>query len=73
MENLGINIELSRDKLITEQAMKLLQDYYCREKEPSPQYAFARAATCYSPTKEFAQRIYDYVSKGWFMFAFDRK
>ena len=51
MENLGINIELSRDKLITEQAMKLLQDYYCREKDPSPLYAFARAATCYSPTK----------------------
>ena len=69
MENLGINIDLKRDKLITDQAMKLLKDYYCREKEPSPQYAFARAATCYSPTKEFAQRIYDYVSKGWFMFA----
>ena len=69
MENLGINIELDRDKIITDQAMKLLTDYYCREKEPSPQYAFSRAATCYSPSKEFAQRIYDYVSKGWFMFA----
>ena len=69
MENLGINIELDRDKIITDQAMKLLTDYYCRDKEPSPQYAFSRAATCYSPNKEFAQRIYDYVSKGWFMFA----
>ena len=69
MENLGIKIELDRDNIITEQAMKLLTDYYCRDKEPSPQYAFARAATCYSPNNEFAQKIYDYVSKGWFMFA----
>ena len=69
MENLGIKIDLDRDNIITDQAMKLLTDYYCRDKEPSPQYAFARAATCYSPDKAFAQRIYDYVSKGWFMFA----
>ena len=57
MENLGIKIELDRDNIITEQAMKLLTDYYCRDKEPSPQYAFARAATCYSPNNEFEQKI----------------
>ncbi len=69
MSKVNLEIELDRDNLITEQAMKLLVDYYCREGETSPQQAFARAASCYSPTDEFAKRIYDYVSKGWFMYA----
>ena len=64
-----VEINLERDKNITEQAMKLLKDYYCRDGETSPQQAFARAAACYSPNDAFAQRIYDYVSKGWFMYA----
>ena len=64
-----VAIQLERDFKITEQAMKLLKDYYCRDGETSPQHAFARAASCYSPDDEFAQKIYDYVSKGWFMFA----
>src|SRR5210317_1906603 len=64
-----VEINLERDKNITEQAMKLLKDYYCRDGETSPQQAFARAAACYSPNAAFAQRIYDYVSKGWFMYA----
>ena len=64
-----VAIKLERDKNITEQAMKLLKDYYCKEGETSPQQAFARAASCYSPDDEFAKRIYDYVSKGWFMYA----
>ena len=64
-----VAIKLERDRNITEQAMKLLKDYYCKEGETSPQQAFARAASCYSPNDEFAKRIYDYVSKGWFMYA----
>ena len=64
-----VAIKLERDKNITEQALKLLKDYYCKEGETSPQQAFARAASCYSPDDEFAKRIYDYVSKGWFMYA----
>jgi len=67
---LGVSIDLNRDKLLSEQASKLLKDYYCNDEEDSPQHAFARAAAayCYGDMK-LAQRIYDYVSKGWFMFA----
>jgi len=65
-----ISIDTDRDNLLSDQALKLLKDYYCEQDEPSPQYAFARAALayCYGDT-ELAQRIYDYVSKGYFMYA----
>ncbi len=68
--HLGITIDLGKDNKLTVQAKKLLKDYYCREDEPSPQYAFARAAVayCYGDL-ELAQRIYDYVSSGWFMYS----
>ena len=67
---LGVSIDLDADKNLSEQAVKLLTDYYCQEGETSPQMAFARAASAYSyGDMELAQRIYDYVSKGWFMFA----
>ena len=67
---LGISIETDKDKLLSEQAEKLLKDYYCIEGEDSPQMAFARAAKayCYGDTK-LAQRIYNYASNKWFMFA----
>ena len=67
---LGINIDKNRDNLLSEQAHKLVKDYYCKENENSPQEAYARAAVAYSyGDMDLAQRIYDYVSKGWFMFA----
>ena len=67
---LGINIEKSRDNRLSDQAHKLVKDYYCKDKESSPQEAYARAAVAYSyGDMDLAQRIYDYVSKGWFMFA----
>ena len=67
---LGISIDTDKDKLLSTQAAKLLKDYYCIEGEDSPQMAFARAAKayCYGDIK-FAQRIYNYVSNKWFMFA----
>ena len=67
---LGISIETDKDKLLSKQAAKLLKDYYCVDGEDSPQMAFARAAKayCYDDTK-LAQRIYNYVSNKWFMFA----
>ncbi len=65
-----IQIDLTRDKNFTEQAMKLLKDYYMRPEENSPQESFARAASCYSGGDEaLAQRVYEYVSKQWFMFS----
>lgn len=67
---LGVQIDKNKDTLLSEQAKKLLTEYYCRKDETSPQMAFARAANAYSyGDKKLAQKIYDAASKGWFMFA----
>tara|TARA_R110000772_G_scaffold22473_1_gene60749 strand:- start:2175 stop:3929 length:1755 start_codon:yes stop_codon:yes gene_type:complete len=65
-----IAIDYSRDEEFSDQALKLLTDYYMLEDESSPQEAFARAALAYCDGDyKFAQRIYDYASRRWFMFA----
>src|SRR6056300_1578311 len=65
-----IAIDYSRDENFSAQALKLLTDYYMLPDESSPQEAFARAALAYCEGDYgFAQRIYDYASKRWFMFA----
>lgn len=64
-----LKIDLNRDALLTEQAQKLLQDYYMLPDERSTQEAFARAASGYGSRPELAQNIYDYTSKGWCMFS----
>ena len=70
VEYLGVKIDTDRDNELTEQAFKLLKDYYCRPEEPSPQHAFARAAVAYSyGDMKLAQNIYEYASKGWFMYS----
>ena len=70
MKHLGITIYPERDNDLTEQAVILLKDYYMLEDETSPQEAFARAAVAYCEGDlDFAQRIYDYASKRWFMYA----
>ena len=69
---LGIVIDYSRDKSLPEQGKALLtrDGFYKLSHERSPQETFARAATSYSfGDYDFAQRIYDYASKGWFTFA----
>ena len=66
----GINVDLNRDMTLTPQALTLLQDFYMLDSEKSPQEAYARAAVAYcAGDLGLAQRIYDYVSKGWFMFS----
>ena len=66
---LGIEIDTSRNEMLSPQATTLLKDYYCKDGE-DPQEAFARAAVAYSKgDNDFAQRIYDYASRRWFMFA----
>ena len=66
----GINVDLNRDMTLTPQALTLLQDFYMLNSEKSPQEAYARAAVAYcAGDLGLAQRIYDYVSKGWFMFS----
>ncbi|MDB4726152.1 ribonucleoside-diphosphate reductase subunit alpha [bacterium] len=67
---LGLKIDLDRDKDLSDQAMSLLKDYYMKDSELYAQQAFARAAVAYCEGDHaFAQRIYDYASKRWFMFA----
>ena len=69
-EYLGITLDYEKDKTLSEQAYKLLKDYYCLDNEHSPQQAYARAALAYcGGDMGLAQRIYDAVSKGWFMYA----
>jgi ribonucleoside-diphosphate reductase alpha chain len=71
-EYLGIIIDYSRDALIPEQGLALLtgKGFYKKEWEVSPQQGLARASTGYCfGDYEFAQRIYDYASKGFFTFA----
>ena len=70
LNHLGITIDRTKDKDLSEQAYKLLKDYYCNKDEDSPQQSYARAAVAYCDGDlQLAQRIYNYVSKGWFMFA----
>jgi len=67
---LGITIDRKRDKKMSEQARELVTNYYLRGKEKSPQEAYARACVAYSGGDlELAQRLYDAVSQGWFMFS----
>lgn len=64
-----VRVDYSRDELLSEFSKDLLSKHYCLEGE-TPQDAYARAAHCFSyGDHNLAQRVYDYVSKGWFMFS----
>ena len=64
-----INIDYRKDKLLTEFSHKTLQDRYLVGDEGSPQEGFARAAQAFADDEAHAQRLYDYASNLWFMFA----
>lgn len=64
-----MKLDYDRDRLLPEFAIKTLQDKYMIPGEKSPQEAFARAAKAFADNDEHAQRLYDYASKLWFMFA----
>ena len=64
-----INVDYSRDDLLTEAGKLILKDRYLLPTEASPQEAFARAAKAFADDEAHAQRLYDYASKLWFMFA----
>ena len=66
---MAIQISFDRDSLLPEFSKKTLNDRYMVESEISPQEAFARAAQTFSDDDAMAQRIYDYASQLWFMFA----
>ena len=62
----GIEIDPSRDALLTEFGKKTLEDRYLLPGETF-QGMFARVATAYADDPDHAQRIYDYISRLWFM------
>lgn len=69
-----IKIDKSMDNLLAEYAVGMLKDFYLSDYEDSPQEAFGRASVAWATYKgktdyELAQRLYDYVSNKWFMFA----
>lgn len=69
-----LKIDKERDNLLTDYAIGMLKDFYMRDHEKSPQEAYARASKAWSTFEgnldnELAQRLYDYVSRKWFMFA----
>ena len=71
---MSVKIDKSRDTLLKDYAIGMLKDFYLSSDETSPQEGYARAAKAWSKYKEemdedLAQRLYDYVSKKWFMFA----
>lgn len=69
-----IRIHPDRDFLLEDYAVGMLKDFYMLENESSPQEAYARAARAWSTfqgnlDQDLAKRLYEYVSKKWFMFA----
>ncbi len=64
-----IEIDLNRDNTLSEAGVAIMRDRYLLPWETSPQECFARAACSYASNQSHAQRLYDYVSKNWMMFA----
>ena len=69
-----IRIDKSKDDLLANYAVGMLKDFYLTEYESSPQEAYKRASIAWSKYKDemdedLAQRLYNYVSNKWFMFA----
>ena len=61
-----VEVDRSRDDLLTEFGKTTLQDRYLLPGE-SYQDMFARVSTAYADDAEHAQRVYDYMSRLWFM------
>lgn len=69
-EQYSIVIDPQRDQNLTPEARKTLKAAnYLLPHEDTAQEGFARAAIAYASNQDHAQRLYDYVSKCWFMFA----
>lgn len=61
-----VHVDRSRDALLTEFGKATLKDRYLMQDE-SYQDMFARVAMHYADDSAHAQRLYDYISKLWFM------
>jgi len=61
-----VEVDRSRDALLTDFGKTTLEDRYLLPGE-SYQDMFARVATAFADDAEHAQRVYDYISRLWFM------
>ena len=61
-----VQVDRSRDALLTDFGKTTLEDRYLLPGE-SYQDMFARVATAYADDADHAQRVYDYISRLWFM------
>lgn len=71
---MAITLNYKKDDILEDYAVGMLKDFYLRGNEKSPQQGYARAAEAWATYKGktdwgLAQRLYDYVSNKWFMFA----
>jgi ribonucleoside-diphosphate reductase alpha chain len=62
----SVKVDRSRDALLTDFGKTTLEDRYLLQGE-SYQDMFARVATAYADDIAHAQRLYDYISRLWFM------
>lgn len=62
----ALTLDLSRDELLTDFGKATLDDRYLLEGE-TYQQLFARVACAYADNRQHAQRLYDYISRLWFM------
>ena len=61
-----VQVDRTRDALLTDFGKTTLEDRYLLPGE-SYQDMFARVATAYADDADHAQRVYDYISRLWFM------
>ena len=66
VEESSVTIDRDRDSLLTEFGKKTLEDRYLLPGE-SYQDMFARVSTAFADDDDHAQRLYDYMSRLWFM------
>ena len=66
VEGAPVKTDPSRDALLTDFGKTTLKDRYLLPGE-SYQDMFARVSTAFADDSEHAQRLYDYMSKLWFM------
>jgi ribonucleoside-diphosphate reductase alpha chain len=66
LEPYKLEIDTSRDALLTDFGKDTLRDRYLLPGE-SYQDMFVRVASAYADDQAHAQRVYDYISKLWFM------
>jgi len=62
-----MQLDYSRDASLSKFSIETLKDRYMVPGETSPQDVFARAARTFADDDAHAQRLYNYISKLWFM------